>query len=108
MTIITASLGVVGNLLSMLVLTRKVMSSMFNKLLFFLCLADLVFLLSSLAMSPVALQYYSIYPVVVYNMFECLCHVSLAVSVFLTTSITIERHQARISIFILIITMITS
>ena len=94
-TIITASLGVVGNLLSMLVLTRKVMSSMFNKLLLSLCLADLVFLLSSLAMSPIALQYYTLYPLPVYHAAECLCHVSLAVSVFLTASISIERHQVH-------------
>ena len=95
-TILTACLGMLGNLLSILVLTRKEMSSMFNKLLLFLCLADLVFLLSSLGMSPIALQIYGIYPVWVYNMFECLCHVTLAISVFLTTSITIERHQASI------------
>ena len=94
-TIITASLGVVGNLLSMLVLTRKVMSSMFNKLLLSLCLADLVFLLSSLAMSPIALQYYNLYPLQAYHVAECLCHLSLAVSVFLTASISIERHQVR-------------
>ena len=93
--IITASLGVVGNLLSMLVLSRKVISSMFNKLLLSLCLADLVFLLSSLAMSPIALQYYNLYPLQAYHVAECLCHLSLAVSVFLTASISIERHQVR-------------
>ena len=92
-TIITGSLGVVGNLLSMLVLTRKVMSSMFNKLLLSLCLADLVFLLSSLAMSPVALKYYTLYPLQAYHAMECLCHFSLAVSSFLTATISIERHQ---------------
>ena len=92
-TIITAALGVVGNLLSILVFSKKVMSSMFNKLLLFLCLADLVFLLSSLAMSPIALQYYNLYPLNAYKACECLCHVSLAASVFLTASISIERHQ---------------
>ena len=92
-TIITASLGLVGNFLSMMVLTREVMSSIFNKLLLSLCLADLVFLLSSLAMSPIALQYYTLYPVPAYHAAECLCHLSLAVSVFLTATISIERHQ---------------
>ena len=98
-TIITASLGLVGNLLGMLVLTREVMSSMFNKLLLSLCLADLVFLLSSLAMSPIALQYYTLYPLHVYHAMECLCHLSLAVSVFLTATLSIERHQVRARIY---------
>ena len=92
-TIITASIGLLGNLLSLLVLSRRVMSSMFNKLLLSLCLADLVFLLSSLAMSPIALQYYTLYPLQVYHAAECLCHVSLAVSVFLPATLSIERHQ---------------
>ena len=95
-TIITASLGIVGNLLSILVLCKKVMSSMFHNLLLFLCMADLVFLLSSLAMSPIALQYYNLYPSYTYHAYECVCHVTLAVSVWITASITIERHQVII------------
>ena len=61
-TIITASLGIEVKLLSILVLCKKVMSSMFHNLLLFLCMSDLVFLLSSLAMSPVALRYYNLNP----------------------------------------------
>ena len=96
-TIITASLGIVGNLLSILVLCKKVMSSMFHNLLLFLCMADLVFLLSSLAMSlAYTLQYYNLYPSYTYHAYECVCHVTLAVSVWITASITIERHQVII------------
>ena len=96
-TIITASLGIVGNVLSILVLCKKEMSSMFHNLLLFLCMADLVFLLSSLAMSlAYTLQYYNLYPSYTYHAYECVCHVTLAVSVWITASITIERHQVII------------
>ena len=93
-TLFTASFGVVGNLLSILVLSKKSMKSVFNHLLLSLCLSDLMFLLSSLAMSPIAMQYYNLYPTHLYHASECVCHVSLAASIFLTTSISIERHQA--------------
>ena len=92
-TIATASFGILGNLLSILVLRKKSMASVFNHLLLSLCISDLVFLLSSMFMSPIALQYYSIYPAYIYKISECFCHVSLAASIFLTASLTIERHQ---------------
>ena len=70
------------------------MVSVFNHLLLFLCLSDLVFLLASLAMSPVAMEYHDLYPAELYHASECVCHVALAASIFLTASLSIERHQA--------------
>jgi hypothetical protein len=92
-TIFTAIFGVIGNLLSILVLSQKSMTSVFNHLLLSLCLSDLVFLLSNLSMSPVMMHYF-LYPAHLYHASECLCHVALATSIFLTTSLSIERYQA--------------
>ena len=92
-TVSTACVGVVGNLLSIIVLSQKSMSSVFNHLLLSLCLSDLVFLLANLVTSPVVMHY-NFYPSHLYFARECVCHVALAASIFLTTSLTIERHQA--------------
>ena len=35
------------------------------------------------------------YPVLVYHIAECCCHLGLAASVFLTIAITIERYQVQ-------------
>ena len=70
------------------------MASVFYHLLLSLCLADLVFLLSSLVMSPIAMEYVNLYPAELYHASECVCHVALAASIFLTASLSIERHQA--------------
>ena len=43
---------------------------------------------------PVPLGYTS-FPSSVYHVAECLCHLGLAASVFLTISITMERYQVR-------------
>ena len=72
-TILTSSFGVVGNLLSILVLTRQSMVSVSNHLLLFLCLSDLVFLLASLAMSPLIMCYYNLYPSVLFHAFDRIC-----------------------------------
>ena len=92
-TIVTAIFGVAGNLLSIIVLSQQSMTSVFNHLLLLLCLSDLVFLLSNLAMSPVMMHYF-LYPAHLYHASECVCHVALAASIFLTTSLSIERYQA--------------
>ena len=82
------------------------MSTVFNTLLIFLCLADLLFLLCSFVISlevtlevrgqqlifswpPVQLSL----PSSVYLVLECLCHLALTTSVLMTASCTIERHQ---------------
>ena len=93
-TVLTSSFGIVGNILSLLVLTKQSMVSVFNNILMFLCLSDLVFLLSNLAMSPVAMEFHDLYPSELYHASECVCHVALAASIFLTASLSIERHQA--------------
>ena len=93
-TIITSCVGVVGNLLSIIVLAQKMMTSVFNHLLLSLCLSDLIFLLTSLVMSPIAMGYHDLYPAELYHLCECVCHVALAASIFLTTSLSLERHQA--------------
>jgi hypothetical protein len=93
-TVLTCCIGIVGNLLSILVLAQQSRVSVFNHLLLFLCLSDLVFLLTSLAMSPIAMEYHNLYPAELYHACECVCHVALASSIFLTASLSIERHQA--------------
>ena len=93
-TVLTSSFGVIGNLLSILVLTQKSMATVFNHLLLSLCLSDITFLLTSLVMSPIAMGYHQLYPAEVYHVSECVCHVALAASIFLTTSLSLERHQA--------------
>ena len=92
-TFSTACVGVVGNLLSIIVLSQKSMASVFNHLLLSLCLSDLLFLLSNLAMSPMMMHHF-LYPSYLYHASECLCHVTLAASIFLTTSLSMERYQA--------------
>ena len=92
-TLTTTSCGLLGNLISILVLCKKNMASVFNHLLVCLCLADLVFLLSNLLMSPVAMGQYTGIFMDVYRVSECVSHVSLATSIFLTVSISIERYQ---------------
>ena len=93
-TVMTSSIGVVGNLLSMIVLAQSMMTSVFNHLLLSLCLSDLIFLLASLVMSPIAMGYLDLYPAELYHLCECVCHVALAASIFLTTSLSLERYQA--------------
>ena len=68
------------------------MSTVFNKLLIFLCLADLLFLLCTFVISlQVTLEV--ALPTSLYLVLECLCHLALSTSVFMTASATIERHQ---------------
>ena len=69
------------------------MVSVSNQLLLYLCMFDLVFLLASLAMSTKAL-YHILYPVKLYHAVECIFHMAFAASIFLTASLSIERHQA--------------
>ena len=45
-------------------------------------------------MSPIAMEYHDLYPAELYHASECVCHVALAASIFLTASLSIERHQA--------------
>ena len=82
------------------------MSTVFNTLLIFLCLADLLFLFCSFVISlevtlevrrqqsilsspPAQLPL----PSDVLLVLECLCHLALTTSVLMTASCTIERHQ---------------
>ena len=92
-TLTTSSFGLLGNLVSMLVLSKKNMSSVFNHLLICLCLADVVFLLSNLLMSPIAMGQYTTIFIQLFHVSECISHVSLATSIFITVSISIERYQ---------------
>ena len=92
-TLTTCFFGLVGNIITMLVLCKKNMVSVFNHLLACLCLADMAFLASNLMMSPVALGHYTGIFMQAYHVSECICHVSLATSIFITVSISIERYQ---------------
>ena len=69
------------------------MHNIFNHLLAGLCIADLIFLLSNLLVIPIALGRNEHILTVIYPIAECLCHISLAVSIFLTVSISLERFQ---------------
>ena len=40
------------------------------------------------------------YPVLVYHIAECCCHLGLAASVFLTIAITLERYQVSSTMYI--------
>ena len=100
------------------------MSTVFNKLLIFLCLADLLFLLCSFVLSVQSTLEVSVsrannpscvrekfaqivqllssqlaLPESLNLVLECLCHLALSTSVFLTASCTIERHQAGNTVF---------
>ncbi|XP_023330165.1 FMRFamide receptor [Eurytemora carolleeae] len=88
----TGFLGIIGNLLSLAVLCRRSMINVFHHLLAFLCLADLLFILTNLAMAPSAFNSKLFRSMSAYS--ECGCHFALAASVFITVSITIERYQA--------------
>ena len=81
----------VGNLLSVVVLCQTSMYSFFHKLLAFLCLADFLFIIPNIILS--VLLIFNIYESIFYPICECLSHVSLAASIFLTAGITFERYQ---------------
>jgi len=93
-TVVTSCFGIIGNLLSLVVLSRKIMFSMFNKLLMCVCLADLSFLVFNLAVCPNILMEEEVYPTALYYLLECIIHFCLSVSIFIIVSCTIERHQA--------------
>ena len=84
------------------------MASVFHHLLAALCFADLIFLFSLVIVSPVFISTLTIipvdtdlqvalgvsgFPLWLYHLAECFCHLGLAASVFLTIAITIERYQ---------------
>ena len=90
------------------------MASVFHHLLAALCFADLIFLFSLVIVSPVFISILIIiiistltiipvdlqvalgvsgFPLWLYHLAECFCHLGLAASVFLTIAITIERYQ---------------
>ena len=72
------------------------MSTVFNTLLIFLCLADLLFLLCSFVISLEVTLEISL-PSTVYLVLQCLSHLALTTSVLMTASCTIERHQVTLS-----------
>ena len=83
--------NLVGNLLSLLVLSQEQMKSVFNHLLGFLCLADLAFIVPNLVFSILIIFDNSTHEF--YYVLDCIGHVGLASSIFLITSITLERHH---------------
>ena len=71
------------------------MSNVFNHLMMFLCTADILVIISAMAMSLQNLhpKLVSVMdPLISYS--DCVSHVSITASVFLTISITIERYIA--------------
>ena len=70
------------------------MENLFNRLLSFLCLADILFLSLNLLVLPHYFGYKSSIMEVLFPFFEGMCHFSLTVSIFLIVAITIERFQA--------------
>ena len=71
------------------------MSNVFNHLMIFLCTADILVIISSMAISLQNLHPKLISvldPLISYS--DCVSHVSITASVFFTISITIERYIA--------------
>ena len=67
--------------------------AIFPSLLACLCLADLAFLLSSLALVPVTMGNTNDILLTLYSIFDCFTHISLSSSVFFTVAITFERYK---------------
>ena len=80
------------------ILFLRRMNKIFNNLLVCLCIADLIFLLCNLAITPLAFGNFNSITTTIHPYVECGSHIMLAISIFLTISITIERYQ--VSIFI--------
>ncbi|XP_023346074.1 FMRFamide receptor isoform X2 [Eurytemora carolleeae] len=96
-TSLLALLGIIGNIISLLILCSRSMSSMFNNLLACLCGADILFLVTNVLLAPVNLGLAYIDTGVYGYLFpwvESCSHFSLSLSIFLIVSITVERYQA--------------
>ena len=71
------------------------MRNVFNNLMIFLCVADLMVIISSLSYS-----FQHLHPLLedvtepLLQLSDCLSHVSVTISVFMTISITLERYFA--------------
>ena len=87
------SFSEVGNFLSLVVLCQSSMKSVFNHLLGFLCVADLLFIIPSIVLSVLIIL--GIYKSNLYPVCECISHFGLASSIFITTAITFGRHQVK-------------
>ena len=48
------------------------------------------------------------FPLWLYHLAECFCHLGLAASVFLTIAITIERYQVRMMVMMVMMMMIAT
>ena len=115
--LVTCSLGLVGNIVSMVVLCKKKMKSIFNHLLVALCSADFTFLLFNVFLALESLQLLAsedywqyiqvililsinktknIHSQVFLKVTDCVCHVSLAAGIFITISVSIERYQVHL------------
>ena len=72
------------------------MSNVFNHLQSFLCLADILFLLSNLLTLPFNFGLNSRITNFIFPFAESCCHFAYNASIFLIISITIERWQVRL------------
>ncbi|XP_023337159.1 probable G-protein coupled receptor B0563.6 [Eurytemora carolleeae] len=90
-------LGILGNLTSLIVLRKMKTPSLFYRLLFCLCVADLLHVFFNLLETPPALGLqvgqYLVYTLV-YPYLHCTSHFLTTVSVLLIMSIVLERFQA--------------
>ena len=94
LTSITSLVGLVGNILSIITLMHKTMRNVFNNLMIVLCVADLLVIISSL---PYSLKHLNLFRSIVdplLHLSDCLSHVAVSISVFMTICITLERHFA--------------
>ncbi|XP_023331090.1 FMRFamide receptor isoform X2 [Eurytemora carolleeae] len=85
--------GLAGNILSIIVLMQKRMSSVFNHLLVLLCCADILVTLTGLIFSFKVLIP-GLYMRTVLPISDSLAHVAVTASVFFTVAISLERHTA--------------
>ncbi|XP_023333939.1 FMRFamide receptor, partial [Eurytemora carolleeae] len=93
-TLCTGLLGIAGNIVSLVILTKKLMRNVFTLLLSSLCVADLIFLVSNLVLAPSSLGYKPALLTSLAAFSEAGSHLGLALSIFLTVAVTLERYQS--------------
>ena len=91
---VIGSVGLVGNLLALIVLSRKNINDLFHKLFFALACFDLVYIVCGginytfRAFNASSDYFTYLFPWVIYPF----THISLAATIFMTVAITIERY----------------
>ena len=107
---IVSTLGLIGNILSLIILSRRFTystcfykitfsffrskSSIFHHLLSCLCAADILFLISNLLALPFHFGIRNTIINFFFPFFESCCHFAYSASIFFIVAVTIDRWQA--------------